>query len=88
MKNEKNLSLRKKTHNNVDRIMDKAESIGENTRDKIDYLKEKSLAVNNGIKGYIQENPEKSILIAAGAGIAVGAILANVMMKRKQPVIN
>jgi len=45
MKNKKDFSLREKTHNGVDRIMDKAESIGESGREKIDYLKKRSLMV-------------------------------------------
>lgn len=83
MKNKKDLSLRKKTHNGVDKVMDKAESIGESSKEKIDYLKEKSQMVKNRVDGYIQENPEKSVLIAAGIGVVAGAIITTAFMKRK-----
>ena len=48
-------SIRRKTHRNVDRVIDKAESTVELGKEKIEHLK-------NNVDGYIQKNPEKNNL--------------------------
>jgi ElaB/YqjD/DUF883 family membrane-anchored ribosome-binding protein len=83
MKNKNDLTLRKKTHDSVDKIMDKAESIGESSKGKMENLKEKSVMMRNQVDGYIKKNPEKSVLIATGIGMFTGALLAMVLMKKK-----
>jgi len=87
MANKKNSTkisgLRQKTHESVDKIMDKAEGMGESGKEAMDRLKEKAITAKGNVEGYIQENPGKSLLIAAGIGAVVGATLAAVMMRRK-----
>jgi len=39
--------------------------------------------MKDNVDGYIQKNPEKSVLIAAGVGVVVGAIIAAAMMRRR-----
>ena len=75
-------NIRQKTHKSVDNIMDKAESIEESGKEKMNHLKEKAIMVKVNVDNYIKKNPEKSVLIAAGVGIAVGAILVASLMKR------
>ncbi len=85
MKNETNKisSMRQRTHNGVDNIMDKAESMSEGGREKIALLKENATRMKGNIDGYIQKNPERSVLIAAGVGMAAGTVLAATLMRRR-----
>ena len=76
--------VRKKMHESVDKIMDKAESIRESGEEEVASLAEKAIATKENVDGYIKKNPEKSVLIAAGIGALAGAILAAAMMRRKQ----
>jgi len=76
--------VRKKMHESVDKIMDKAESIRESSEEEVASLAEKAIATKENVDGYIKKNPEKSVLIAAGIGALAGAILAAAMMRRKQ----
>lgn len=86
MKNKKNMdetsSLRERTHDSVDNIMDKAESINESGKKTIAHLEDKAVKIRGNFDGYIQENPEKSVLIAAGVGIVVGGLIVALMKKR------
>ncbi len=67
--------LRQRTHEGIDRVMDKADSAQENV-----------LAARENVDGYIRENPEKSVLIAAGVGAVVGGLaVAALMRKRASP---
>ena len=86
MKNKKDSTIREKTHESVDKIIDKAKIVGDSSIEKIDYLKQKSLRTKRSIDGYIQDNPEKSILIAAGIGIVIGAILTATLIKSKREI--
>jgi ElaB/YqjD/DUF883 family membrane-anchored ribosome-binding protein len=86
MKRKKNIGLIKKTHNGIDRIMDKAESIGESSKKRLDSLKEKSLMMKNNYEDYIQKNPEKLILIGTGVGIIIGITMALFLMRKKQSI--
>ncbi len=84
-KQKKNISrIREKTHNGVDNIMDKAGSVGDRGKETIANLKEKGMIVKKNVDGYIQKNPERSVLIAAGIGIAAGAILTATMTRKRQ----
>jgi len=76
-------TIRQKTHESVDKIMDKAESLEESGQKALAGLKEKVLNTKENVDGYIRRNPEKSVLIAAGIGTAVGAILAAIALRRK-----
>ncbi|RJQ18199.1 hypothetical protein C4573_00570 [Candidatus Woesearchaeota archaeon] len=84
MVNEKNFSVRQSMHEHIDKMMDKAESMGESGKEEFAHLKEKAAMMKENVDGYIQKNPEKSVLIAAGIGAAVGAVLVAAMMRRKQ----
>lgn len=75
--------IRQRTHERVDKIMDKAESMKEHGKERMASLKESSMIMKENVDDYIRKNPEKSVLIAAGIGAVVGAILAAAMMRRK-----
>ena len=85
MKNEtgKISNMRQKTHDGVDNIMDKAESVGERGKEEMNHLKEKALMVRKNVDVYIQKNPERSVLFATGAGIILGGILVAILMRKK-----
>jgi ElaB/YqjD/DUF883 family membrane-anchored ribosome-binding protein len=87
MANKKNstkiFGLRQRTHDSVDKIMDRAESVSESGKEKMADIKEKAMMMKENVNGYIRNNPEKSVLIAAGIGAVVGGILAASLMRRK-----
>ena len=83
MTGEKMANMREMTHEKVDKIMDKAETMRESGNEALAHVKEKATMMKKNIDGYIRKNPEKSVLIAAGAGAIVGAVLASAMMRRK-----
>lgn len=78
------LDIRERTHDSVDKIMDKADSMNESGKEAIARFKEKAMDARENIDGYIQTNPEKSVLIAAGVGVVVGALVTAAMMRRRQ----
>lgn len=82
-KTKKISDIRQRTHNRVDTILDKAESIRASGKEKVAHLKEKAMRARKNVDGYIQKNPEKSVLIAAGVGVVVGAIVTAAIMRRK-----
>ncbi|MGM5482725.1 MAG: hypothetical protein ACQESF_04650 [Nanobdellota archaeon] len=83
-KKTKNISnMRTRTHNGVDNIIDKAESMRGSSKQKITHLKEKAIMLKENARGYIQKNPQKSVLIAAGVGMAAGASLIAMIMRKK-----
>jgi len=75
--------VRQRTHEGVDKIMDKAEHMKEKSQEEIARLKEKAVVIRENVDGYIKKNPEKSVLIAAGVGLVAGAIIAAALMRRK-----
>lgn len=83
-KNTKISGVRQRTHESVDKIMDKAESMRESSKEEMARLKEGVITMKENVDGYIRKNPEKSVLIAAGIGAVVGAIIAAAMIRRKQ----
>lgn len=76
-------SMREKTHQGVDTMMDKAENMEERSKETLDRLKEKTHMLKERVDGHIREHPEKSVLIAAGIGIAAGAIIVSILMRKK-----
>jgi len=76
--------VRQRTHEGVDKIMDKAESLNERGKEEIARLKEKASMMREDVDGYISKNPEKSVLIAAGVGVVLGAVLAAALMRRNR----
>jgi len=82
MKHEEISDIRQKTHDSVDKVMDKAESIKKSGEKEIAHLKEKAVEVKKKVDGYIKENPEKAVLIAAATGAVVGAAVTAVLKKK------
>jgi ElaB/YqjD/DUF883 family membrane-anchored ribosome-binding protein len=86
MKNRKNSNtlstVRQKTHDGVDRIINRAEDFEEDSKESLINLKENATKVRENINSYIEDNPEKSILIATGVGAVIGAMLTSYMMRR------
>lgn len=78
-----NKTVRQKTHDSVDKIMDKTESIADSSRVKMTHLKAKANIMKENTEIYIKKNPKKSVLVAAGAGVMAGGIIATVMMRKK-----
>ena len=78
------IGIRQRTHDGVDRIMDKAASMRDSSKATMADLKVKATVMRENVDGYISENPEKSVLIAAGVGMVAGAIVASAMMRRRQ----
>lgn len=78
-----NETIRQRTHDRVDNIIDKAESMQESGKEAMTHLKEKAIIIKEDVDSYIRKNPEKSVLIAAGIGAVIGAVLAAAMMRRK-----
>ena len=78
--------FRQRTHDSVDRIMDKAESIRDSGKESMARVKEKAVMMKQNVDSYIRKNPEKSVLIAAGVGAVVGAVSAAAMMRRKHKI--
>jgi len=87
MKNGKKIDgkpdMRQRTHEGIDKIMDKAESISDSGKEKIAQLKQKAVVIKDNVDGYIKENPEKSVLIAAGVGAVVGTVVTAAIMKKR-----
>jgi ElaB/YqjD/DUF883 family membrane-anchored ribosome-binding protein len=79
----KNFGIRQRTHDRVDKIMDKAESMRDSGQEKMARLKKKATMMKDDVDGYIRENPEKSVLIAAGIGAVIGAMFAAAMMRKR-----
>ena len=75
--------LRQKTHDDIDKVMDKVENLRDIGNEKVIQIKEKTAMIKDDIDGYIKRNPEKSVLIAAGVGLVIGAMIAAAMMRRK-----
>jgi ElaB/YqjD/DUF883 family membrane-anchored ribosome-binding protein len=76
-------NIRKKTHDGVDKVMDKAEYVSESGKEKFENLQEKATVMREDLDEYIRENPEKSVLIAAGVGAVVGLMLAALVIRRR-----
>lgn len=79
----KGSSIRQRTHEGVDKIMDGAESVRDRGEEEMARLKEKAMMTKENVDGYIRENPEKSVLIAAGIGAVAGAVLAAALMRKR-----
>lgn len=75
-------NIRKRTHKEVDNIMDRAKRAEERSKEKIARLKAKAIMIKGNVNGYIKKNPEKAVLIAAGTGVATG-VFTTTMMRRK-----
>jgi ElaB/YqjD/DUF883 family membrane-anchored ribosome-binding protein len=80
---EHNSSMRQKTHDSVDKIMDKADDIRAKSTAELAHMKEKLELMRHNVDGYIKENPEKSVLIAAGVGVVVGTLITAIIMRRR-----
>jgi ElaB/YqjD/DUF883 family membrane-anchored ribosome-binding protein len=76
-------TYRQRTHDGVDKIYDKADEIEESGKERIEYVKDKARMARQDVDSYIRKNPERSVLIAAGVGAVVGALVAAAFMRRK-----
>lgn len=76
-------SIRQKTHEGVDKIMNKAESMNRSSKETIARLREKTVMVGENVDDYITNNPKKSVLIAVGIGAFLGVIIAAAITRRK-----
>ena len=45
-------------------------------REYLNRSKEKLVEMEEGVEGFIQEHPIRSILIAAGVGVVIGALIS------------
>lgn len=79
----KNYGIRQRTHDGVDIVMDRAERMSESSKQAIANLRERGVEMKENVDGYISKNPEKSVLIAAGVGAVLGAILTATIIRRK-----
>jgi ElaB/YqjD/DUF883 family membrane-anchored ribosome-binding protein len=82
-KSNEKTGIRQRTHDGVDKVMDKAQSMSDTGKDAMNRSKERAIIMRKDVDGYIGENPEKSILIAMGFGLVVGAILVSVMRRNR-----
>ncbi|MCF7860937.1 hypothetical protein K9M79_01735 [Candidatus Woesearchaeota archaeon] len=79
---ENSAGLRQKTHETVDKIMDKSESMRDNGKKAMSHVKEDAIMIKGNIDSYIRNNPEQSVLIAAGIGAVVGVVLTALMTRK------
>jgi ElaB/YqjD/DUF883 family membrane-anchored ribosome-binding protein len=79
----KNETIRKKTHDQVDKIIDGAEKINDKSNEAINHLKEKMILARKNVDNHIIEHPERSVLIAAGVGFTIGAIITILIMRKR-----
>lgn len=83
MAHTKNQDLRQRTHEGIDTIMDRAESVRESGKDAMHHLKEKAILMRQNTDDYIKAHPEKSMLLAAGVGAAIGVLLTAFVMRKR-----
>jgi len=76
-------TIKQKTHNSVDKIINHAESVKDRSKEVLVGLKEKGIKIRKNVDDYIKKNPEKSVLIAAGVGAVAGATMAAVMLRKR-----
>ena len=75
-------TIRNRTHEGVNKIMDKAESLRDSSKEKMSSFKKKATMMKNNVDGYIRKNPKKSLLVAAGIGAVVGGVTATTMRRK------
>jgi ElaB/YqjD/DUF883 family membrane-anchored ribosome-binding protein len=75
---------RSSAHRSVDRFMDNAEDLEGRRLSAIDSLKDRAQTMKDSFNGYVQDNPGKTLVIAAGIGALVGAIITASMMRRSE----
>ena len=51
------------------------EALRQSAREYLDKGKEKAMELEEGFEGMVQEHPIRSILIAAGVGALIGALI-------------
>ncbi len=83
-KRELNKEYRQQAHDKVDKVMDKAEQLNEKSRETLNHLKEKSKMMRKNLDDHIIKKPEQSVLIAAGIGMAIGALVTAALMRKRK----
>ena len=58
------------------RLGEEASDLRAGVKDYLNRSKEKLVEMEEGMEGFIQEHPIRSILIAAGVGVVVGALIS------------
>ena len=58
------------------RGLEEASDLRAGVKDYLNRSKEKLVEMEEGVEGFIQEHPIRSILIAAGVGVVVGALIS------------
>jgi len=82
MKNKEKTGIRNAAHMNVDKALDKVQDIRDNAKEGVAKIKDNAMKMKGNVDESIRENPEKSVLIAAGAGAVIGAVVAAAIMKK------
>lgn len=78
-----NETIRKRSHDSVDRIMDKADDMVNGSKKAMSHLKERAIRAKENVDRYIEKNPERSVWIAAGVGAIIGAALTAIIMRKR-----
>ncbi len=76
--------LRQRTHESVDKIMDKAENLRQSGKETLAHVKDKAILIRGNVDGYIKKNPKKTVMFAVGTGVVAGAVTTAVLMRRKR----
>jgi len=76
--------LRQKTHDGVDALMDKAQDMQDSGKEKMIHAKERAIVIGKNMDSYIHKKPKKMIVLAAGIGAVIGAIITASLMSRKE----
>lgn len=84
MADRKTEELKQRAHERMDRVMDKAEELNMKGKETIQQMKAKMMAMREDLDDKIRRNPESSVLIAAGAGVLIGAVLTAAIMRRRR----
>lgn len=75
--------MRKKRHNSVNNVIDKAKSgIRSSNRARVN-LNKKVAKINENMENYIRKNPKKSILIGAVIGAIISTIFGAIIKRKR-----
>ena len=61
MANKKNSGVRQKTHDGVDKVMDRAEIMRKGSMEAMVRIKEKAIDMKENVDDYIRKNPKKAV---------------------------
>jgi ElaB/YqjD/DUF883 family membrane-anchored ribosome-binding protein len=81
---KKTENMRQKSHERVDKILDRAEQINEKGKETLENVKAKMRMMRENADDHIRKNPESSVLIATGVGIVLGSAITAMIMRRRR----